>query len=63
MPFYEYKCKKCGNKYEMKLGMFHTSNSVKCPKCGSHDAERVFSSVSTNTSSSAYKSCSSPRFR
>ena len=62
MPVYEYKCKKCGEKYELRLGLFHSSKSIKCPKCGSNDAERVYSPISTNTSANN-SSCSSTRFR
>lgn len=62
MPVYEYKCKGCGKNYELKLGIFHTSKSIKCPKCGSSNADRVYSPISTNTSSSG-SSCSSTKFR
>jgi putative FmdB family regulatory protein len=51
MPIYEYKCQKCGEKFEQRVGFFHTNKSTKCPKCGSEPAERVFSPVSSNTSS------------
>ena len=50
MPIYEYKCKKCGEKFELKLGFFHTKNAIKCPVCGSNDAERIFSPFLTDTS-------------
>ena len=62
MAVYEYKCKKCAEKYELRLGLFHSSKSIKCPKCGSNDAERVYSPISTNSSSSG-SSCSSTKFR
>jgi putative FmdB family regulatory protein len=42
MPTYEYKCKKCGDRFEQRLGFFHNHKSVKCPKCGD-EVERVFS--------------------
>jgi putative FmdB family regulatory protein len=54
MPIYEYKCKKCGEKFDIRLGIFHSSKSVKCPKCGADEPERVFSPIaSTNTSCSS----------
>jgi putative FmdB family regulatory protein len=43
MPIYEYKCKKCGEKFELRLGFFHNRKSLKCPTCGSEDPDRVFS--------------------
>ncbi len=55
MPIYEYKCNKCGEKFEARLGFFHNKKSVKCPKCGQDDPERVFSPIST-TGSSSYSS-------
>jgi putative FmdB family regulatory protein len=59
MPIYEYKCKKCGEKFEMKLGIFQNKKSVKCPKCGGGEPERVFSSFSTDSRSG---SCSTRSF-
>ena len=43
MPIYEYKCNKCGEKFELRLGFFHNKKSIKCPKCSSEDPERVYS--------------------
>jgi putative FmdB family regulatory protein len=64
MPIYEYKCKKCAEKFELRLGFFHNKKSVKCPRCGGEDPERVFSPFLTDTSSSTGGgSCSSSRFR
>lgn len=33
MPLYEYKCAKCGHKFE-KIENFSASEVKKCPKCG-----------------------------
>ena len=41
MPLYEYKCAKCGNKYE-KIENFSAAETQKCPKCGGK-AERQIS--------------------
>jgi|WetSurMetagenome_2_1015567.scaffolds.fasta_scaffold746044_2 putative FmdB family regulatory protein len=68
MPIYEYKCKKCGEKFELRLGFFHDKKSLKCPKCGCEDPERVFSPFATSGSSdgssysSSGSSCSSSSF-
>jgi len=34
MPIYEYKCQKCGNKFELLQNMSATNEGVACPKCG-----------------------------
>jgi putative FmdB family regulatory protein len=53
MPIYEYKCQKCGEKFEQRVGFFHFNKSTKCPKCDSELTERVFSPfVSTNSNCS-----------
>jgi putative FmdB family regulatory protein len=38
LPLYEYKCAKCGNRYE-KIESFSAPEKQKCPKCGGR-AER-----------------------
>ena len=57
MPVYEYRCKKCGDKYELRLGFIHSKNDEKCPKCGGRDVDRVFSPI--NSRSSGSSSCGS----
>lgn len=46
MPIYEYKCNKCGEKFEawVKLGQ---GNEVKCTKCGSENLEKLVSAFSS----------------
>lgn len=39
MPLYEYKCQKCGHRFE-KIEKMNASTTKKCPKCGS-TAERM----------------------
>ena len=39
MPLYEYKCEKCGHRFE-KIENVSASTTKKCPKCGSK-AERM----------------------
>ena len=43
MPLYEYKCAKCGNKYE-KIESYSAAETQKCPKCGGK-AERQISAA------------------
>ena len=48
MPVYEYKCKKCSYRFELKQSFNDNSNddlTVTCPQCGSK-AKRIFSPVS-----------------
>ena len=39
MPLYEYKCRKCGHRFE-KIENMNASTTKKCPKCGA-TAERM----------------------
>lgn len=39
MPLYEYKCRKCGHRFE-KIESVNSSITKKCPKCGA-TAERL----------------------
>lgn len=43
LPLYEYKCAKCGNKYE-KIEGYSAAETQKCPKCGGK-AERQVSAA------------------
>ena len=43
MPIYEYKCKACDLKFEVKRG-FSESSGAKCPNCQCQ-AQRIFSPV------------------
>lgn len=61
MPIYEYKCKKCGEKFEefrySKDSEKERDVEVKCPKCGTNFPERLFS-----MSSVAGSGCGSESF-
>jgi len=51
MPTYEYKCKKCGKKFELVMSMSeHESKRAACPKCKSRTLERVYSGFFAKTS-------------
>jgi putative FmdB family regulatory protein len=42
MPFYEYLCRKCQNKFgEVLTIKEHETKEVHCPKCQSTDLEKV----------------------
>ena len=40
MPLYEYKCDKCGHRFE-KIEKHSASEIKKCPKCGAHAPRQV----------------------
>jgi len=43
MPIYEYKCKKCGHKFEEFQSIGATNESLNCPVCNEPKPERVLS--------------------
>ncbi len=60
MPLYEYKCEKCGEKFEMLVSLSKINDPIECIKCGSTETKRLFSSFSTSSSSksTSNSSCS-----
>lgn len=42
MAFYDYKCAKCANIFEIEKGMKEKPKDLKCPKCLSPEVNRVF---------------------
>lgn len=60
MPVYEYKCRECGHKFELRRSLTDSHNApVKCPRCGKSETERVYSPFSGGTRES---SCTTRRF-
>jgi len=51
MPIYEYECKSCGEKFELRRGMADTDAEIRCPKCGAKHPRRVFSAFAKGSSS------------
>lgn len=49
MPIYEYKCKACGEKFELLRSITDNDSEIECPKCGSEKPRRVFSTFSTTS--------------
>jgi putative FmdB family regulatory protein len=43
MPVYEYRCRACGRKSSLLVGMVAEPDDETCPACGSHDLERLVS--------------------
>jgi putative FmdB family regulatory protein len=46
MPIFEYSCPDCGYIFE-KLVLTREEKRLECPKCGSKEVERIFSSFAT----------------
>jgi|WetSurMetagenome_2_1015567.scaffolds.fasta_scaffold02263_12 putative FmdB family regulatory protein len=67
MPIYEYKCQKCGAKFEIRRSINENDKDIKCPKCETESPRRVFSAFTTgcgagSDSSTATSSCSPTGF-
>jgi putative FmdB family regulatory protein len=45
MPIYEYRCEKCGSKFEILRGITAIDEELKCPKCGAEKPKRLLSAV------------------
>jgi len=43
MPSYDYKCKECGEVFEVFRHFSELDKEVKCPNCGSAKTQRLFS--------------------
>ncbi|MFH1086975.1 MAG: zinc ribbon domain-containing protein [Chloroflexota bacterium] len=44
MPTYEYECAECGEKFEIRRGIFSkAADKPQCPKCKSERTRRVIS--------------------
>jgi putative FmdB family regulatory protein len=41
MPIYEYKCKKCGERFEAIRPIGDTGRGLSCPECGARAPEKV----------------------
>ncbi|MFC1912338.1 zinc ribbon domain-containing protein [Chloroflexota bacterium] len=47
MPIYEYECKKCGRKFELRRSINDADAEIKCPGCGGKSAKRLLSLFGT----------------
>jgi len=51
MPMYEFKCKKCGTRYERAESISqHGKHKEKCPECGSKSIQNIVSAATVKTS-------------
>ncbi len=51
MPIYEYECRECGGKFDLRRSIAESDNEVKCPECGAENPRRVFSVFAMSPSS------------
>jgi putative FmdB family regulatory protein len=64
MPIYEYRCQKCGEKFEKLVRSSTDQSQLTCPSCGSKQTEKLMSvfgtsglSTTPNFTSSSTDSC------
>ena len=43
MPIYEYKCRKCDEKFELMRSMNDDESGIKCPACGADNPQKAIS--------------------
>lgn len=43
LPMYEYECAACGHKFEKLKRLINLDGKLKCPNCGGHKTNRIFS--------------------
>jgi len=63
MPVYDYRCTKCGEKFELRRSIFDSikdKDKAVCPRCGSTDLERVYSPLFCTGSGSGDSCYSAP---
>ncbi len=59
MPIYEFECEKCGEKFDLLLGLHYDPKEIRCPKCQSSKARRLLSGFSSAGARSTGSGCSS----
>lgn len=57
MPIYSYVCKKCGEKFDLLVGVTAKKVEMVCPKCKSENIEKVLAAFSVGSSSKSGNSC------
>ena len=46
MPFYDLKCQKCGNEFNIMAKMSERENKqISSPKCGNHELDTIFKNI------------------
>jgi putative FmdB family regulatory protein len=55
MPFYEYRCEKCGTKFELMRGIASRDEATRCTSCGAGGARRELPLVHASVRSAGAK--------
>lgn len=50
MPIYEYSCRVCGERFELRRTMSDSDTDIECPKCGAKHPQRLISAFATGPS-------------
>jgi len=50
MPIYEYECRSCGARFELRRSMSDNDADVLCPECGTGETRRAISRFQTSSS-------------
>jgi len=45
VPTYEYRCRKCGEAFEVVCAIAEREDKSVCPSCGGRDVDQVFGSI------------------
>ena len=53
MPIYEFKCKKCGERFEALRPVGDSGKKLNCPDCGAKAPEKVPAVFATSSSSAS----------
>ena len=49
MPIYEFRCEKCGRRFEKLCALGESGQNLRCPECGSPAPKRVMSGFAAAT--------------
>jgi putative FmdB family regulatory protein len=52
MPLYEYRCRECGERFEILQRLGDDGEKLSCPRCGEARPERVLSTFASTTGGS-----------
>jgi putative FmdB family regulatory protein len=60
MPIYSYRCRKCGEMFDLLVGVGTDEEEPKCGKCGSNDLEKLLTTFGVKPGGSGEGSCAAP---